>query len=391
MTDLSFPLSEGLLRLLSLHREDPEGTSTPSPITLSDLHSDDAAPEHRSAVVHQHVDREPSGQIDRLVKDVALSSIVRSPSVPTSADVQRSPERVCKTSGSHGLVVIDPLAKLDRPRLEIDDEDGRVLPPEDTQLYLQEVAQPADREVTRKRLKNEVRILKEKRLLVLGTRMRVQEFRSSMRHERTTTRTMARPLLQRLARATGDGSVVDMTNLASDIEKVHRSFAQLDKLEDLYNLEEDRLNQEEHEMGEMESRALQQSTRSQPSSLGVGESAFSYCDDEELRSTASISHGQVPQSLYVDKMQSMRGDIDLLEERIDAERYERTVQSNEIFWQEDIGERPDEASQEWLLGSDAREAGMQQKLAELKEEFETMKYASSSSEQSQESERELGE
>jgi hypothetical protein len=257
-------------------------------------------------------------------------------------------------------------------------DEGEPLLPIYSASQQREPANTRNREKARQKLIEAFRNLTEKRENVLGLRLRVQEARNSLRHDRETSSNRDAQLVQRLRAAIASNSLAEQTPLVDELEDLQKSRDSLSPKEDNYNRLEDQLNREEWELKEMELRLYQRDGSAQISLLGddddVGlfEGAFGETDSS---SSLSIHSGPVEDSPETKRYLSRRGDAILLREQIADMRAAKAQIIEDEAVRKRIGHALDEESQSFLDNFDSRLKPLLEDLANVEEDISRLQGA----------------
>jgi len=216
----------------------------------------------------------------------------------------------------------------------------------------------------RRKLIETISKLKEKRDNILGLRLKMNELRTSLRQERESLSVRDAQLIQRMR----------VMFLGNEISVLSPLLEDFEHLQD-YDRLEDQVNREEYELGELESKLYPISVSAQVSTLADEELALFNGRFDHTESSASTRSGPAENSSKVNKYLSRKGDMHVLEERLNELRMERAQLVEEEFVRAQVGRSLDEYSQAFLLNFDTRHNELQRELAHTKDEVARLRMA----------------
>jgi signal transduction histidine kinase len=199
--------------------------------------------------------------------------------------------------------------------------------------------------------------LTEKRDGVLDLRYRVQQARTSLRHERDAMSTRDGQLFQKLRVAVTNNDFTELGSLLNLFDDLQNSRDNVQPMEDDYDILEDRLSREEWELKEMERRLYPERGSTRPSTS----------------SSKSTEHRE--ESLQMKEYLSRKADAELLKEQLVEMLAERAQLLEDKETRARIGLDLDEDSRAILDDFDARHYILQQELEDIEEDVSRMQAA----------------
>jgi hypothetical protein len=163
--------------------------------------------------------------------------------------------------------------------------------------------------------------------------------------------------------------------LLQDFEHLQEIRDSLQPREDDYDRLEDQVNREEYELGELESKLYPISVSAQVSTLADEELALFDGRFDHDESSLSIRSGPAETSSKVNQYLSRKGDMHLLEERLDELRMERAQIVEEELVRARVGRALDEYSRAFLVDFDMRHDELQRELAQTTEDVARLRAA----------------
>ncbi len=210
-----------------------------------------------------------------------------------------------------------------------------------------------------------VQQLTEKRMAVLGLRMRVQESRNALRNHRETLVDRDAQFLQDLRNLAAKNSNVELRALLSQHEDTQNLRDEVQLKESEYNVFEDELNRHEWEVKGDEIKVYQK--------LEEADSHFRYDEDGSFSEggavyvASSSSTTSVQSTISPSRQQwlSRIGDRDLLLERLQELRIERAYCVEEERIRQKFGLVLDEEARSFLDTFDTQHKSLQEDLAQI--------------------------
>ena len=227
----------------------------------------------------------------------------------------------------------------------------------------------------RRKLIETISKLKEKRDNILGLRLKMNELRTSLRQERENLSVRDAQLIQRMRVMFLGNEISALSPLLEDFEHLQETRNSLQPREYDYDRLEDQVNREEYELGKLESKLYPISVSAQISTLADEELALFNGRFDHTESSLSTRSGPAENSSKVNKYLSRKGDMHVLEERLNELRMERAQLVEEEFVRAQVGRALDEYSQAFLLNFDIRHNELQQELAHTKEDVARLRMA----------------
>jgi hypothetical protein len=227
----------------------------------------------------------------------------------------------------------------------------------------------------RRKLIETISKLKEKRDNILGLRLKLNELRTSLRQERESLSVRDAQLIQRMRVMFLGNELSTLSPLLKDFELLQEIRDSLQPREYDYDRLEDQVNREEYELGELESKLYPISVSAQISTLADEELAMFDGRFDHTESSLSTRSGPAENSPKVNKYLSRKGDMHVLEERLNELRMERAQLVEEEFVRAQVGRALDEYSQAFLLNFDIRHDELQRELAHTKEDVARLRMA----------------
>jgi hypothetical protein len=232
-----------------------------------------------------------------------------------------------------------------------------------------------NRSKLRRKLIETISKLKEKRDNILGLRLKLNELRTSLRQERESLSVRDAQLIQRMRVMFLGNELSTLSPLLKDFELLQEIRDSLQPREYDYDRLEDQVNREEYELGELESKLYPISVSAQISTLADEELAMFDGRFDHTESSLSTRSGPAENSPKVNKYLSRKGDMHVLEERLNELRMERAQLVEEEFVRAQVGRALDEYSQAFLLNFDIRHDELQRELAHTKEDVARLRMA----------------
>jgi hypothetical protein len=227
----------------------------------------------------------------------------------------------------------------------------------------------------RRRLIETISKLKEKRDNILGLRLKLNELRTSLRQERENLSARDAQLIQRMRVMFLGNEIPTLTPLLKDFEHLQEIRDSLQPREYDYDRLEDQVNREEYELGELESKLYPISASAQISTLADEELVMFDGRFDHTESSLSTRSDPAENSPKVNQYLSRKGDMHVLEERLNELRMERAQLVEEELVRAKVGRALDEYSQAFLLNFDIRHGELQRELAYTKEDVARLRMA----------------
>jgi hypothetical protein len=237
------------------------------------------------------------------------------------------------------------------------------------------VEDPRDGNPKDRRLKEAFERLRYLRPSVLGLRIRVQEGRTALRHERETMNNQDAELIQKLRVTYANNDITGLQYLIPDFERMQESRDSFSPKEDDFNKLEDQLNREEFELMGLESKLYGRNISAQSSLLDDEDLVFLEDNFGSSDSTLSTHSGPRQSSPQLHRYLSRKGDADVLRERLADLRAERAQLIEEEMVRAQLGLALDSSSRTFLIEFDARHATLQQQLANVEDDVWRLKEA----------------
>jgi hypothetical protein len=163
--------------------------------------------------------------------------------------------------------------------------------------------------------------------------------------------------------------------LLKDFEHLQEIRDSLQPREYDYDRLEDQVNREEYELGELESKLYPISASAQISTLADEELVMFDGRFDHTESSLSTRSDPAENSSKVNQYLSRKGDMHVLEERLNELRMERAQLVEEELVRAKVGRALDEYSQAFLLNFDIRHDELQRELAHTKEDVARLRMA----------------
>jgi hypothetical protein len=232
-----------------------------------------------------------------------------------------------------------------------------------------------NRSKLRRKLIETISKLKEKRDNILGLRLKLNELRTSLRQERENLSARDAQLIQRMRVMFLGNEISTLSPLLEDFEHLQEIRDSLQPREYDYDRLEDQVNREEYELGELESKLYPISASAQISTLADEELVMFDGRFDDTESSLSTRSDSAENSSKVNEYLSRKGDMHVLEERLNELRMERAQLVEEELVRARVGRALDEYSQAFLLNFDIRHDELQRELAHTKEDVARLRMA----------------
>jgi hypothetical protein len=232
-----------------------------------------------------------------------------------------------------------------------------------------------NRSKLRRKLIETISKLKEKRDNILGLRLKLNELRTSLRQERENLSARDAQLIQRMRVMFLGNEISTLSPLLEDFEHLQEIRDSLQPREYDYDRLEDQVNREEYELGELESKLYPISASAQISTLADEELIMFDGRFDDTESSLSTHSDSAENSSKVNEYLSRKGDMHVLEERLNELRMERAQLVEEELVRAQVGRALDEYSQAFLLNFDIRHDELQRELAHTKEDVARLRMA----------------
>jgi hypothetical protein len=216
--------------------------------------------------------------------------------------------------------------------------------------------------------------LRDKRSRIVGLRLRLHELRVSLRQERYSLSVRDAQWVQEM-RFTFVGNKAPALDHLSEFERLQELRNSLQPQEDDYDRLEDQLNREEYELGELESKLYPLNVGAQISTLADDELANFDRRFEPTDSSLSTHSGPIETSSQVNRYLTRKGDVHLLQERLDELRIERAQIVDEELVRARVGRSLDDYSRAFLLEFDNRHSELQRELAAAEDDVAKLRMA----------------
>lgn len=212
----------------------------------------------------------------------------------------------------------------------------------------------------------------ELRTSALQSRLKVHEFRNNLRHQRELATDADAKLMKAL---NVYFATTSMPEEARDIMKLYEESRKArdvyQPLEDNYNQLENQLDREDFELMETEEKINQQETGLQNAQSEFSETAL-LDDSEKSFSTTTISHYEQYPPLVAQYL-SLRGDVDLTQERLQALRTARAELVEEEKARKPFSLSLDLVDREFLSNFNSEHERLQRELAATEAEAEALR------------------
>jgi hypothetical protein len=233
-------------------------------------------------------------------------------------------------------------------------------------------SQPADIQNTkraRERLIEAFNVLGKKRAGVLDRRYQVQEFRSSLRHEREALNAHDAKVVQKVRAAVMSGDLKERELLLGLVEELQDSRDSLLPKEDDYDRLEDLLNREEWELKEMERALFNPSVSAQINLLDHDDVMWFENNLEQETMSASTQSGRVDESPLMARYLSRKGDAELLRQQLIEMEAEQAQLVEEEQIRAQIGLSLDADSRAILEGFEKHRDALRREIKHVEEDI----------------------
>lgn len=233
-------------------------------------------------------------------------------------------------------------------------------------------SQPADIQNTkraRERLTEAFSVLGKKRAGVLDRRYQVQEFRSSLRHEREALNARDAKAVQKVRAAVTSGDLKEREPLLGLVEELQDSRDSLLPKEDDYDRLEDLLNREEWELKEMERALFNPNVSAQISLLDNDDVMWFENNLEQETMSASTQSGRVDESPPMARYLSRKGDAELLREQLVEMEAEQAQLAEEEQIRAQVGLSLDADSRAILEGFEKHRDALRREIKHVEEDI----------------------
>ena len=233
-------------------------------------------------------------------------------------------------------------------------------------------SQPADVQNTkraRERLTEAFNILGKKRAGVLDRRYQVQEFRSSLRHEREALNARDAKVVQKVRAAVTGGDLNERELLLGLVEELQDSRDSLLPKEDDYERLEDLLNREEWELKEMEQALFNPNVSAQISLLDNDDVMWFEHNLEQETMSASTQSGRVDESPSMARYLSRKGDAEHLRQQLVEMEAEQAQLVEEEQMRAQVGLSLDADSRAILEGFEKHRDALRREIKHVEEDI----------------------